>query len=72
MALVGDEVQLKGTGTVPTPLPDETNQPLVEAIWKMALDGRAPRECESAVPVDAYRVRRLLAHWVEEGAVAVR
>jgi hypothetical protein len=72
VALVGDEARLKGTGMVPTPLRDETNEALVETVWKMALDGRPPRECESAVPVDAYRVRRLLAHWVEEGAAAVR
>jgi hypothetical protein len=71
-ALVGDEARLQGTGTVPTPLPDETNEALVETVWKMALAGTPPRECESEVPVDAYRVRRLLAHWVEEGAVALR
>jgi uncharacterized protein DUF4388 len=72
VALVGDEARLQGTGTVPTPLPDETNEALVETVWKMALAGSPPRGCESEVPVDAYRVRRLLAHWVEEGAVAVR
>jgi len=72
VALVGDEVRLKGTGKVPTPLPDETSAALVETLWKMALDGRGARECESAVAVDAYRSRRLLAHWVEEGAAAVR
>jgi hypothetical protein len=71
-ALVGDEARLQGTGMVPTPLPDETNEALVETVWKMALAGTPPRECESGVPVDAYRVRRLLAHWVEEGAVAIR
>jgi hypothetical protein len=72
VALVGDDVRLKGTGTVPTPPPDETNEALVETVWTMAQAGGPPRECENAVPVDAYRVRRLLAHWVEEGAVAVR
>jgi Domain of unknown function (DUF4388) len=70
-ALVADDARLQGTGTVPTPLDGETNEALVEEIWKMALLGTPPRQCESEVPVDAYRVRRLLAHWVEEGAVTV-
>jgi uncharacterized protein DUF4388 len=70
-ALVADEARLQATGAARTPLPDEANQDLVETIWKMAAAGTAPRQCESEVPVDAYRVRRLLAHWVEEGALAV-
>jgi hypothetical protein len=26
-------------------------------------------ECESSISVDSYRVRRLAAYWVEEGAL---
>ena len=70
-ALVADDARLQGTGTVPTPVEGETNEALVETIWKTALMGTPPRQCESEVPVDAYRVRRLLAHWVEEGALSV-
>jgi len=70
-ALVADEALFQGTGVVPTPLDGETNEALVETVWKMALAGASPRGCESDVPVDAYRVRRLLAHWVEEGAIRV-
>ena len=70
-ALVADEARLQGTGVVPTPLEGETNEALVETIWKLALAGTPPRQCEGEVPVDAYRVRRLLAHWVEEGALSV-
>jgi hypothetical protein len=70
-ALVADEARLQGTGAARTPLEDETNEALVETIWKMASGGTPARQCESEVPVDAYRVRRLLAHWVEEGALAV-
>jgi hypothetical protein len=70
-ALIADEARLQGTGVVPTPLPDETNEALVETVWRMALAGTPPRQCEAEVPVDAYRVRRLLAHWVEEGALRV-
>jgi hypothetical protein len=69
-ALVADDARLKGTGMVPTPVEGETNEALVETIWKAALSGTPPRQCESEVPVDAYRVRRLLAHWVEEGALS--
>ncbi len=70
-ALVADDARLQGTGTVPTPVEGETNEALVETIWKAALSGTPPRQCESEVPVDSYRVRRLLAHWVEEGALRV-
>jgi hypothetical protein len=71
VALVGDASRLQGTAVVPTPLEGETNEDLVETIWKMALAGTSPLQCEGEVPVDAYRVRRLLAHWVEEGALGV-
>jgi len=71
-ALVPDDARLQGTGTVPTPAQDETNEALVESVWTAALAGTPPREIESQVPVDAYRVRRLLGHWVEEGALAIR
>jgi hypothetical protein len=71
VALAGDASRLQGTGVVPTPLEGETNVDLVETIWNMALSGTPPGQCEGEVPVDAYRVRRLLAHWVEEGALRV-
>ena len=71
-ALVADDARLKATGTEPTPLEGETNEALVETIWKMAVAGTPPPQCESEVPVDSYRVRRLLAHWLEEGAVSLR
>ena len=70
-ALVADEARLQGTGAARTPLEGETNEALVETVWKLAQAGTPPRQCESEVPVDAYRVRRLLAHWVEAGALAV-
>ena len=70
-ALVADEARLQGTGAARTPLEGETNEALVETVWTLAAAGTPPRQCESEVPVDAYRVRRLLAHWVEEGALAV-
>lgn len=70
-ALVADEARLQATGAARTPLEGEANEDLVETVWAMATAGTAPRRCETEVPVDAYRVRRLLAHWVEEGALAV-
>jgi len=63
---------LTASDIVPTPAQDETNEALVESVWTAALAGTPPREIESQVPVDAYRVRRLLGHWVEEGALAIR
>ena len=31
-----------------------------------------PVDCEKAVESDAYRIRRVLAHWVEEGSLKIR
>jgi uncharacterized protein DUF4388 len=70
-ALVADDARLQATGAARTSVQGEANPDLVETVWKMASAGTPPRQCESEVPVDAYRVRRLLAHWVEEGALAV-
>jgi hypothetical protein len=70
-ALVADDARLAGTGVAPTAVDGETDRSLVETVWKAVLAGTPPRRCETEVPVDAYRVRRLLAHWVEEGALSV-
>ena len=68
---LADAARLQATGSARTPVQDENNAELVETIWKMAVAGTPPKQCEAEVPVDAYRVRRLLAHWVEEGALTV-
>lgn len=68
-ALVNDDTSLRATGKKPTRLPDENDRTLLNALWGRAVSGATALECESLVAVDAYRVRRMLAHWVEEGAL---
>lgn len=68
-ALVTDDTSLRATGKKPTRLPDETDRNFLNALWGRAVGGATALECESLVQTDAYRVRRMLAHWVEEGAL---
>ena len=69
-ALVPDEVELKTTDVKPTPHPDERDGILFRDLWTRVSQGATPRECESSVAADSYRIRRLLAHWVAAGALA--
>jgi hypothetical protein len=36
------------------------------------ISGSNPAQCEESSAVDSYRVRRLLAHWVEEEALTLQ
>jgi hypothetical protein len=71
VALVPDEGVLRATGVAFSRPEDEPNVALVEAVWERARDGSTAVDCEQGIPVDSYRVRRLLAHWVEEGSLAL-
>jgi len=71
-ALVPDYACLKPSGVKPTRPPDEDDQGLLHEVWKRATGGAAALQCEADLPVDSYRVRRLLAHWVEEGSLEPR
>lgn len=68
-ALVPGHLRLASTGQRPSAVPGESDVDLITSIWE-SMDGRATvLECEEAESVDSYRVRRALAHWVEEGAL---
>jgi hypothetical protein len=62
-------VSLKATGVASTPLPDE-DPDFVRLVWKQVEKGATPIACEAAIATDSYRTRRLIAHWLEEGALA--
>ncbi len=68
-ALVPDQAIMKPTGHAPSGLADEPNEALVESLWEAVISGATPVRCERKFPVDAYRIRRMLAHWVEKGAL---
>jgi hypothetical protein len=67
-AVAGDAAKLTAAAKSRT-LPDDEDPDFADLLWKQATSGRTPLECEDAVSIDAYRVRRLLAHWIEEGAL---
>jgi hypothetical protein len=71
-ALVPDGASFQPTDTAPTPLTQERDGRVVALVWSKAGAGEHPAACEAAAQTDAYRVRRLLAHWVEEGALKAR
>jgi hypothetical protein len=69
-AVVPDGAPLKASGQASTPLPDE-DEAFTRQLWTIAAAGTTAAQCESNTPADSYRVRRLLAHWVEEGALTL-
>ena len=71
-ALVPDAAPLISTGLAPTSHPEETDQAIVTAVWTRARGGTPAIVCEHEVSTDAYRIRRLLAFWVEQGSLKLR
>jgi hypothetical protein len=68
-ALAPDDIPMKASGTKPTAIRDEADAALMKTVWSKAAAGETPEQCEAAVHVDSYRIRRLYAHWVEQGAL---
>ena len=70
--LVPDGVRLERTSVTATPFPGEKDGSFLQAVWERASQGATPVDCEAAVASDSYRIRRVLAHWVENGALRIR
>jgi len=68
-ALVPGELTLTKTTVKPTAHAEEKDPGLVRDVWLKACSGGPVAEWERQVPTDGYRVRRLVAHWLEEGAL---
>jgi hypothetical protein len=68
-ALVPPDVPLRPTGIKPVHHPRENDPKVIREVWMKASTGAAPAEWEHQVPVDSYRIWRLLAYWVETGAL---
>jgi hypothetical protein len=68
-ALVPDEIALKASEVKPTAPAEEKDGILLRELWNRASSGATPKECESAVKADSYRIRRLLVHWVSTGSL---
>ena len=69
MALVPDHVALKAAATKPTPEPNESDPAILREVWVKATTGTPVGQWENQIAADAYRIRRVLAHWIEEGAL---
>lgn len=69
-AVVPDDAALAPTGQTWSGLPDE-NPDFAVQVWEAVVAGTTPVACDSEWATDSYRIRRLLAHWVEEGALRV-
>jgi hypothetical protein len=70
-ALAPDQARLQPTGARPTAPQREKDGALIRELWLRVKQGATPRQCETAVAADSYRVRSLLAHWLTEGAIAL-
>jgi hypothetical protein len=68
-ALVPDKASFGPAAKKPTRPPEERDPSLLRAIWTKASSGSTPSDCEAEIPTDAFRIRRLFAHWLEEGAL---
>lgn len=69
LAVVPDQMSVTKTGVKPAPMAEETDAALVREVWMKAATGATIAECERELPIDTYRVRRLVAHWLEQGAL---
>jgi hypothetical protein len=67
-AVVPDNTKLKPTGKPHTSLEGEDGE-LSRRVWERVSPGGTPEECEAGIGTDSYHVRRMLAHWVAEGAL---
>jgi len=72
IALVPDAMKLTKTNVKPAPHEDEIDPELVRDVWMSAASGTTVAECEEKVAADSYRIRRLVAHWLEMGALVAQ
>ena len=68
-ALVPDDLVLKQSDSKPSAEPEEPDAGLQRAVFSKAVSGLNARAIEAVVVADSFRVRRLLARWVEDGSL---
>lgn len=69
LLFVPDDLTLRATAVKPTPDPEESDAAVVRDVWVRATSGSRLADWESQIAADVYRVRRLVARWLEEGAL---
>ena len=68
-ALVPGEQVLQPGDVTPTPPEGEDDGQLLRTLWVHIKTGLSAGSCETQADVDAWRVRRVLTHWLDTGAV---
>ncbi len=68
-ALAPDDAVFKQTSSKPSAEPEEPDAAFQQAVFSKAVSGLNSRAIEGAVAADSFRVRRLLARWVEDGSL---
>ena len=67
--IVPDDARLATTERAPRAVAGEEDFDLVISLWEKVAAGMTPQQCEKTLAADAYRVRRCLLDWVEDGAL---
>lgn len=67
--LVPDDLALQSTTVKPTPDPEENDPSIIREVWVKASGRTKISEWETQIATDAYRIRRLVMRWLEEGAL---
>lgn len=71
-ALVPDGIRLEPGGADAIRPEDEEDDAFARQVWEKASTGVPAEEVEREIAVDPFRVRRLYAHWLEQGALQVK
>jgi len=67
--VVPDDATLTAGDVKPTSCEGEGDLTFMRSVWVKASSGTTAEKCEVAIASDAYRIRRLYAHWVKTGAL---
>jgi len=69
LALATDGMSFTKSTVKPTAHDEETDPVFIRDIWLKASSGTKIGEWEREIPSDCYRIRRLVVHWLEQGAL---
>jgi len=72
IAMLPDAMLLTKGSAKPAPPEGENDPTLVREVWIRASAGVSVVDCERQVATDSFRIRRLIAHWLEQGALVAQ
>jgi Domain of unknown function (DUF4388) len=68
-SIVPDESKLILKAERPIAMPEEKDGLFFRDLWTAVRSGATAKECEATLLAGSFRVRRLLVHWTENGAI---